>query len=234
VRPRLAHVISNFHNPAGRTLSLEKRRRLVELAQRFDFVVFEDDPYVELRFEGDEMPTMLSLDDSGHVVYASSFSKTVCPGIRVGYLIGAERLMSGISELATNTYISPSMVSQAIVAEFCRSGAIERSIETVKRALHERRDRLADALGEHLPDANFITPQGGYFLWAELGEGADSPALAEAAEERGVKVVQGTDFLLDGGEDAVRLSYSGVTPDQIDEAVARLAAARTDLAQEAA
>jgi DNA-binding transcriptional MocR family regulator len=206
----------------------------VELAEQHDFVLFEDDPYVELRFEGEEVPTMLSLDESGHVVYASSFSKTVCPGVRVGYLIGPEELTAEISELATNTYISPSMVSQAIVAEFCRSGAIERSIATVKRALHERRDRLAGALEEHFPDARFVTPQGGYFLWAELAEGGDSPALAEAAEEQGVKIVPGTDFLLEGGEDAMRLSYSGVTPDQIDEGIARLASARSGLADQAA
>ncbi|MEJ7716812.1 MAG: PLP-dependent aminotransferase family protein [Thermoleophilaceae bacterium] len=159
-RPKLAHIISSFHNPAGCTLSLEKRRRLVDLAERYDFVLFEDDPYVELRFEGESVPTMLSLDESDHVVYASSFSKTVCPGIRVGYLIGPPALMGEIAKMATNTYISPSMVSQAIVAEFCRSGAIERSIETVKAALHERRDRLVDALGRHLPGARFVSPEG--------------------------------------------------------------------------
>ncbi len=232
-RPKLAHVISSFHNPAGCTLSLEKRRRLVELAARHDFLVFEDDPYVELRFEGDEVPTMLSLDESDRVVYASSFSKTVCPGIRVGYLVGPPDLMSRIARIATNTYISPSMVSQAIVGEFCRSGAIERSIDTVKRALRERRDALVEALGRHLPDARFVSPEGGYFLWAELPEGADSPALEEAAGERGVKIVKGTDFLIEGGEDAVRLAYSGVTPEQIDEGVSRLASAHEGLAASA-
>ena len=88
-RPTLAHIIPNFQNPAGCTLSLEKRRRLLELAAQSGFTIFEDDPYVELRFEGDDQPTMLSLDERGSVVYASSFSKTVCPGIRVGYLVGS-------------------------------------------------------------------------------------------------------------------------------------------------
>src|SRR5690349_16389086 len=87
-RPRLAHIIPTFQNPAAYTLSLEKRRRLLQLAEQYDFVIFEDDPYVELRFEGERLPTMLSLDSSERVVYASSFSKTVCPGIRVGYLAG--------------------------------------------------------------------------------------------------------------------------------------------------
>src|SRR5918998_6472422 len=110
-RPKLAHVIPNFHNPAGCTLSLDKRRRLVALAAEYDFVLFEDDPYVELRFEGDGLPTMLSLDSSGTVVYASSFSKTVCPGIRVGYLAGPADLIGRIRASATSSYISPSMVS---------------------------------------------------------------------------------------------------------------------------
>jgi len=222
-RPKLAHIIPNFHNPAGATLSLEKRRRLLELAERYDFVIFEDDPYVELRFEGEGLPTMLSMDEGDRVVYASSFSKTVCPGIRVGYLVGPEDTLGAITEMATNTYISPSMVSQAIVAEFCRSGAIERSIETVKGALHQRRDALTGALSRLLPDARFVSPEGGYFLWVELPEGTDAEALAASASERGVTVVKGTDFLIEGGENALRLAYSGVTPEEIDEGVGRLA-----------
>src|SRR3954471_8166149 len=108
-RPKLAHIIPNFQNPAGYTLSLHKRRRLLELAEQYDFVIFEDDPYVELRFEGEDLPTMLSLDTSECVVYASSFSKTVCPGIRVGYLAGPAETIAGIEKMATETYISPNM-----------------------------------------------------------------------------------------------------------------------------
>ncbi|MBX5469022.1 MAG: PLP-dependent aminotransferase family protein [Thermoleophilaceae bacterium] len=233
-RPKLAHIIPNFHNPAGCTLSLEKRRRLIELAQEYDFLIFEDDPYVELRFEGDPLPTMLSLDTAGRVAYASSFSKTVCPGIRVGYVAGPPELIGRIQTLATSTYISPSMVSQAIVAEFCRSGAIERSIETVKSALRERRDALADSLRAELPAARFVLPQGGYFLWVELPEGDDAAVLAEHAAERGVVFVKGTDFLLEGGEHAFRLAYSGVRPDEIREGVRRLAEAYRGLGTAAA
>src|SRR3954468_6084198 len=145
-RPKLAHIIPNFQNPAGYTLSLDKRRRLLELAEQYDFVLFEDDPYGELRFTGDRLPTMLSMDRAAKVVYASSFSKTVCPGIRVGYLVGPEPVIAAVVKIATETYISPSMVSQAIVNEFCRSGAIDKSVETVKKALRERRDTLAAAL----------------------------------------------------------------------------------------
>ncbi len=199
-RPKLAHIIPNFHNPAGHTLSLEKRRLLLELAGAHGVTIFEDDPYVALRFEGERLPTLLSLDKTGSVVYASSFSKTVCPGIRVGYLVGAEALIARVKTLATNTYISPSMVAQAIVNEFCRSGAIDTSIATVKDALHARRDALTAALERELPDARFVAPEGGYFLWVDLPEGTDVAALATAAGERGVSFVKGTDFFIEGGE----------------------------------
>ncbi len=228
VQPTLAHIIPNFQNPAGYTLSFEKRRRLLELAADHGFIVFEDDPYVELRFSGETLPTMLSMDPE-RVVYASSFSKTVCPGIRVGYLVGPPDLIAAIAQLATNTYISPNMVAQSIVYEFCASGAIERSIETVKAALAERVQALANALRSELADAEFVVPQGGYFMWVTLPEGTDVGALYQAAAERGVAFVKGTDFMLDGGENTLRLAYSGVTPEQIDTGVARLAEAYRSL-----
>ena len=231
-RPKLAHIIPNFQNPAGYTLSEEKRRRLVALAAEHGFTIFEDDPYGELRFEGESLPTMLSLDTEGRVVYASSFSKTVCPGIRVGYLVGPKTTIAAIEQRATATYISPNMVAQAIVAEFCRSGALDRSIETVKVALRERRDATARALDAHLPDARYTPPEGGYFLWVNLPEGADVDALSGAARERGVIFVKGTDF--GGGLNTLRLAYSGVTPDEIEEGIGRLAEAYRGLSVAAA
>jgi DNA-binding transcriptional MocR family regulator len=222
-RPKLAHIIPNFQNPAGCTLSLDKRRRLLELAREYGFIIFEDDPYIELRFEGAQHPTMLSMAGDETVVYASSFSKTVCPGIRVGYLVGSADLIARIRRIATGTYISPSMVSQSIVAEFCASGAIERSIATVKRALLERRDATCAALERHLPEARFVKPQGGYFLWVDLPEGTDIARLEAGARERGVIFVKGSDFLIDGGQSSVRLAYSAVPPEQIEEGIARLA-----------
>jgi 2-aminoadipate transaminase len=234
-RPKLAHIIPTFQNPAGCTLSREKRERLLELSREYGFTIFEDDPYVSLRFEGHRQPTMLELAGvDGNVVYASSFSKTVCPGIRVGYLVGPKPTIAAIRKEATETYISPSMVSQAIVAEFCHSGAIDRSIETVKRALLERRDATCDALTRHLPDARFVAPEGGYFLWVDLPEGTDGDALFEGAKERGVLFVKGTDFLIDGGESSFRLAYSAVPPDQIEEGIARVADAYRELAGAAA
>jgi DNA-binding transcriptional MocR family regulator len=231
-RPTLAHIIPNFQNPAGVTLSLEKRRRLLELATHYDFTIFEDDPYGELRFEGESLPTMLSLDTENRVVYASSFSKTVCPGIRVGYLVGPKATIAAVEQRATATYISPNMVAQAIVAEFSRSGALDRSIETVKVALRERRDATCQALEGDLPDARFAPPEGGYFLWVTLPEGADVDALSAAARDRGVVFVKGTDF--GGGLNTLRLAYSGVTPDEIAEGVGRLAEAYRGLSVAAA
>jgi 2-aminoadipate transaminase len=228
VQPKLAHIIPNFQNPAGYTLSLAKRRALLELASEHDFMVFEDDPYVELRFSGERLPSMLSLDPA-RVVYASSFSKTVCPGIRVGYLVGPAELIAAVAKRATNTYISPNMVSQAIVYEFCASGALERSIETVKTALTKRLRTLELALRRDLPQAEFTAPEGGYFMWVTLPEGTDVAALFKAAAAREVVFVKGTDFLLDGGENTLRLAYSGVTPEEIDEGVARLAEAYNSL-----
>lgn len=228
VNPKLAHIIPNFQNPAGYTLSLEKRRALLALTAEHDFIVFEDDPYVALRFSGETLPTMLSMDPQ-RVVYASSFSKTVCPGIRVGYLVGPPDVISAIGQLATNTYISPNMVAQSIVYEFCASGAIDRSIETVKHALAERAQALADALRRDLPDAAYMVPQGGYFMWVTLPEGTDVHALFQAAADRGVSFVKGTDFLLEGGENTLRIAYSGVTPEQIDTGVRRLAEAYRSL-----
>jgi DNA-binding transcriptional MocR family regulator len=223
VEPKLAHIIPNFQNPAGYTLGREKRDALLALAREHGFTIFEDDPYVSIRFTGDPLPTMLSLDRDETVVYASSFSKTVCPGIRVGYLVGPAPLIASVVKRATNTYISPNMVAQAIVHEYVSSGALQRSIETVRTSLKARVEALVGALERDLPDARFVAPEGGYFMWVELPEGTDVDKLFAAAGERGVTFVKGTDFLLEGGRNTLRLAYSGVTPEQIDEGVGRLA-----------
>jgi 2-aminoadipate transaminase len=229
VRPKLAHIIPNFQNPAGYTLSAEKRAELLGLAAHYDFTIFEDDPYIAIRFEGESLPTMLSRDEAGKVVYASSFSKTVCPGIRVGYLVGPQAVIKQIQGIATNTYISPNMVAQSIVNQFARSGRMDGAIATVKEALRERRDALVAALERELPEARFSPPSGGYFMWVELPDGTSVAELETAAKERDVLFVKGTDFLLEGGENTLRLAYSGVTPEQIDEGVTRLAEAARSL-----
>lgn len=220
---KLVHVIPNFHNPAGCTLSEEKRRRLVDLAAEHGFIIFEDDPYRELPFGEAPPPTMLSIDGADRVIHASSFSKTVSPGVRMGYLAGPEAEIQAMAKVANENYISPNMLAGSVVLQLARSGALDRNIEQVKVKLKERRDALVDALGRHLPEATYVLPGGGYFLWADLGQDADTVALAARAKEAGAPFIPGTDFMLDGGQSSLRFSFASVPAELIDEGVARIA-----------
>lgn len=222
---KFAHVIPNFHNPAGCTLSAEKRVRLVELAAEHGFWIFEDDPYRELPFKGEALETMLELDKADRVIHASSFSKTVSPGVRVGYLAGPGAEIAALAKRANETYISPNMLAEAVVLELCRSGGLDKNIAFVKGALQARRDALVEALGEQIPEAEFVVPGGGYFLWLDLAEGTDTTALLAEAKGEGVAFVAGPDFMIDGGTNSLRLSFASVPPEQISEGVARIARA---------
>ncbi len=219
------HVIPNAHNPAGCTLSVEKRRRLVELADEHDFWIFEDDPYRELPFEGEPLETMLSMDSAGHVVHASSFSKTVSPGIRVGYLAGPAGEIAKLAKKANETYISPNMLAESIVLELCTSGVLDENIDFVKGELKARCDALVEALREQIPEAVFVVPQGGYFLWLDLAQGTDTKALLADSKAEGVAFVAGPDFMMSGGENSLRLSFAPVPAAQAAEGVARIARA---------
>ena len=222
---KLAHVIPNAHNPAGCTLSPEKRARLVELAAEHEFWLFEDDPYRELPFEGEPLETMASLDQAGRVFNASSFSKTVSPGVRVGYIAGPAEEIAKLSKRANETYISPNMLAESIVLELCRSGELDRNIEFVKGELKARCEALVEALREQIPEAEFVVPQGGYFLWLDLAEGTDTVALLAEAKVEGVSFVAGPDFMIEGGENSLRLAFAPVPADQAAEGVRRIATA---------
>ncbi len=227
---KLAHVIPNFHNPAGCTLSAAKRERLVELAAERDFWIFEDDPYRLVAFDefegnGELPPTMLSTDASGHVIHASSFSKTVSPGVRVGYLAGPAEQIQTLAKRGSEHYISPNMLAESMVLELCRSGALAKNIEFVNGALAERRDALVEALGDQIPEAEFVVPGGGYFLWIDLPDEYDTVAALEAAKGEGVAFVAGPDFMLEGGRSSLRLSFASVPADRVAEGVGRLVAA---------
>lgn len=225
LRPKFVYTIPHFHNPAGCTMPAGKRRRLVELAHEHDFFVVEDDPYRDVAFEGEPLPTMLSMDDSGErVFYMCSFTKTVCPGLRVGYAIASQAITKDLVTAGTNTYISPGMVSESILNDFLRGGKLNGAIATVREALRERRDALTGAIAELIPDAHFVKPTGGYFLWVELPTTVDTDVLAASAAENGVPITPGSDFMLAGGRNCMRLSYSSATPGQIREGVERLAA----------
>ena len=222
---RLVHVIPNFHNPAGCTLSGAKRERLVALAAEHGFQLFEDDPYRQIAFEGEQLPTMLALDHAERLIHASSFSKTVSPGVRVGYLAGPADQIAALAKRANETYISPNMLAESIVFELCRSGGLAANIELVSQALRERRDALVAALREQLPEAQFVVPRGGYFLWLTLAGDVDASRLLEAATEEGVAFVAGPDFMLEGGRSSLRLSFASVPTDRIGEGVGRIARA---------
>ncbi len=222
---KLAHVIPNAHNPAGCTLSSQKRARLVELAAEHGFWIFEDDPYRELPFEGEPLGTMLELDRADRVVHASSFSKTVSPGVRVGYLAGPAEEIAKLAKRANETYISPNMLAESIVLDLCRSGALDRNIAFVKGALQERCDALVAALREQIPEAEFVVPDGGYFLWLDLAEGTDTAALLAESKSEGATFVAGPDFMIEGGQNSLRLSFAPVPAERVAEGVARIATA---------
>jgi len=225
---KFVHVIPNFHNPAGCTLSEPKRRRLVELARDHGFWLFEDDPYREICFGEECPPTMLSMAGTGgdvKLIHASSFSKTVSPGVRVGYLAGPVEEIKQLAKRANETYISPNMLAESIVLELCRSGGLDRNIEVVCAALAERCSTLVDALREQIPEAEFVVPEGGYFLWLDLPDDVDTGELAAAAKEEGAPFIPGSDFMLDGGSSSLRLSFASVPAEQIPEGVGRIARA---------
>jgi DNA-binding transcriptional MocR family regulator len=215
------YTIPTFQNPTGRTLSLPRRKRLAELAKD-GLLVLEDDPYGLVRFEGEALPTVFELADGENVVYSSSFSKTIAPGLRVGYLVLPSGLAVEIEAAAGGTYITPALLSQATIYAFLRRGKLEPNLERVCRLLRARRDGMIAALERHLPEARWSEPAGGYFLWLELPE---ELATAELAVE-GVTYVPGTDFFAGpGGENAIRLAFSFATPTEIGEGVRRLASA---------
>jgi 2-aminoadipate transaminase len=220
-KPAFLYVIPTFQNPSGRTLSEERRRRIVELARAHDLLVLEDDPYGLVRFDGEPLPSLFELSD-GEVAYSSSFSKTIAPGLRVGWFVFPEELAKQIEATATSTYITPVLLGQATVNEFVARGNFEPNLERVRGLLGARRDAMLTALDEQLPQVRITRPDGGYFLWAEL-DGVDAGELLPRAEQAGVTFVKGADF--DGAPDTLRLAYSFVSVDEIAEGVSRLASA---------
>ena len=220
-KPAFVYLIPTFQNPSGRTLGEARRSRIVEIAREHDVLVLEDDPYGLVRFEGEPLPSLFELS-GGETAYSSSFSKTIAPGLRVGWFVLPEQLEREIELVANGTYIGPVLLGQAAAHEFVSRGLFEPNLERVRELLGARRDAMLAALDRELPEIKITRPEGGYFLWAELG-GVDATELLARAEAAGVTFVKGTDF--DGEPDTLRLAYSFVSVDEIAEGVSRLAAA---------
>ncbi|HET7855368.1 MAG TPA: PLP-dependent aminotransferase family protein [Gaiellaceae bacterium] len=227
VRPAFLYTIPTFQNPTGRTMSKARRRRLVRLARRYDLLIVEDDPYGLVRFEGKAPPTLFELDGGANVAFSSSFSKTVAPGLRVGYLVLPNGLAGEIEAQAASTYITPALLSQATALEYLRRGGLEANLPRTRRLLRERRDAMLSALARELPHARWSHPQGGYFLWLELPEGTRVSDFSRRVAAAGVTFVPGSEFFLPGagGERSMRLAYSFAAPEEIDEGIVRLASA---------
>lgn len=224
--PRLAYLVPTFQNPSGVNMSLAKRRRVVELARERGVLLVEDDPYGLLRFEGEPMPSLHELDGGDNVIYCSSFTKTIAPGVRTGYLVLPERLVPEFAALSTNTYISPNAFAEAALAAYCGLGFFETNVARATEQLRIRRDAMQAALQEHFPaGSSWTTPAGGYFFWVRLPAGIDPSQTLAAATEAGVPYVAGADFSrTPEGRQSMRLAFSAVPPEQITEGIARLGA----------
>jgi 2-aminoadipate transaminase len=224
--PKLFYTIPTFQNPSGRTLSLEHRRALVELAQARGFTIYEDDPYRLVRYSGEPLPSMYELAAGQNVIFSTSYSKTCAPGLRVGYMILPKELVKPVEAHAAATYIGPPSLTQAMVLEFIERGLFEQNLPRVCEQLKQRRDAMLETLEETFPrSASWSRPDGGYFLWVDLPPGVAAAPLAERALEAGVQLVKGSDFFASGGgEESVRLAFSFPSVAEVREGISRLGA----------
>ncbi len=227
--PAFLYLVPDFQNPAGATLSLEKRRRVVELASEYGFPVIEDVPYRKLRYRGEDLPLLRDIDPA-RVITMSSFSKLLSPGIRVGFMIAPSDLVVTVTKLAEDTYLSPVLPTQAAVAEYLRRGLLAPNVERLKELYRPRWQAMAEAVGCELPAAQAFIPDGGFFVSVMLPEDAHTEDLVGRARELGLVLTSGAAFFADpdgdqqtSGDRFVRLPFCAVTPEQIEEGVRRLA-----------
>jgi len=228
--PAFLYLVPDFQNPAGATLSLDKRQRVIELADRYGFWVIEDIPYRKLRYEGADVPLLREIDPS-RVITMSSFSKLLSPGIRVGFMISPdEDLIRGVTALGEDTYLSPVLPTQAAVAEYLRRGLLGPNIERLKDLYTPRWKAMAGAVRRELPGAQAFIPSGGFFVSVTLPEDANTENLVGRADDIGLVLTPGAAFFADpdegdeaNGDRFVRLPFCAVTPGQIGEGVGRLA-----------
>jgi 2-aminoadipate transaminase len=223
-RIKLIYAIPNFQNPTGRTMTLERRQRLVELADHFGVPIVEDDPYGELRYEGEPVPSLKSLDRGGCVIYLGTFSKILAPGLRLGWVVAAPEIMEVLLHGKQPSDLHTGMAQQMATFEVIKDGYLVRHVEEIKDFYRERRDVMLHALEEHFPvDAHFTRPGGGLFVWAELPRHVNTRELLLDAVQERVAFVPGQGFHPDNsGTNTMRLNFSNVPPDQLREGVRRL------------
>jgi len=232
--PKFMYVLPNFQNPTGITFNLERRKKVVELADKYGVPIIEDDPYGQLRFEGESLPSLVMLDSqmrgqsisryNGNVIYLSTFSKILAPGIRLAWVIAPPEAVSKIVQAKQGADLNTSSFNQMIAYEVSKDGFIGRHVEKIRAVYHERRDVMLDALDEHSPKCvRWTHPEGGLFLWVTLPEGNDSAELMKEALKQNVAFVPGGSFHpLGGGENTIRLNFSFSNPQTINEGISRL------------
>src|SRR5437588_1903838 len=222
-RPKFIYTVPTFHNPAGVTLSLERRRELVQVASERELLVLEDNPYGLLRYEGTPLPTLRSLDDE-FVIYASTFSKILSPGVRLGWTTAPAPVLAQLNLGKQGSDLCSSSISQYFVAAYFDSGPWGDYVRSLIEIYRRRRDVMLDSLAEHFPrDAEWTHPQGGLFIWASLPDYIDTTDLLARALQDHVAFVPGRAAFVDGrGGSSMRLNFSGVDEDEIREGVRRL------------
>ncbi len=223
-RPKLLYTIPNFQNPTGATMTLERRQAVVDLCRRHGVVILEDDAYGEIRFEGGRLPSLFSLAGGEGVVYVGTFSKTIAPGLRVGWALASKEIVDAMVNTRFDMGASPFV--QRVVAELCVSGKLAQHVPRAVELYRRKRDTMLAVLDERCSRyARWNVPAGGFFLWLELAEGVDPEALAAAAADEGIAYANGAAFYPDGGAEGqrfIRLAYSQVPEGDIPEAIMRL------------
>jgi len=225
--PKFIYVLPNFHNPAGTTLSLERREKLVEVVNRLDLPVVEDDPYGALRFEGEDLPSICTYAPE-RTIYLGTFSKTLAPGLRLGWIVCAESLMYQFLMVKQGADLNTGTFVQFVANDICQRGILKAHIQRIREVYRERRDAMLESLAELWPQGcSWTEPQGGLFLWARVPEPIDTTDLFQRALEEKVAYVPGSNFYPneDGGFHAMRLNFSFSSPDVIVKGMRRLGVA---------
>jgi len=224
-KPRFVYLMPNFQNPTGLSYSLERRKELAALAREYDVIIVEDDPYGALRFEGERMPSIFSLTKGGNVVYLSTFSKTIAPGLRVAYVAGDADLLKKLVIAKQGTDLQTNTFGQYIVNEYLESGHYQKHIDMVTQTYRERRDVMLAALERLFPKSvSWNKPSGGMFFWVRLPDGADAGVILNKCIEHNVAFVPGVEFYPDGsGKNTMRLNFTNATATDIEQGIKRLA-----------